>query len=52
MWQTRIFTDERKLHCEEDLKRERAERWWKCNEKMKVLISQVDEMEKGLALLK
>lgn len=52
MWQTRIFTDERKLICEEDLRREKQEKWWKVYEKMKVLIRQVDEMEEGFVLLK
>lgn len=52
MWQTRIFTDERKLHCEEDMKRERGERWWRCNERMKVVSWQIDEAEEGLIFLK
>jgi hypothetical protein len=51
-WQTQFVTEERKIRCEESAKTEKDLKWWKSNEKLKVVRGEVDAIDSQLIFLK
>lgn len=51
-WQTQFVTEERKIICQESAEAQKELKWWKSNEKLKMMSRKVEAIGSQLIFLK